>query len=158
MQAFFRRGTSKISFLPTMPADPAAPTPTELDSGTDLSEAVQGIDGFQYSNTPIDRPNLAASFTPQIPGSDAAPSSSLTFSDDKVDDTIRTALAKDTTGALILLPYGMPASGESIRVEVWPVTSTGYNDQWSMDDTPAAAMCAFAVTSPPEQNASLTAA
>lgn len=150
MPKFFRRGLSVIKFVPAV-ADLAAPTETELTAGTDLTARIAAISGFQFANTPIDTPDLASTFNAQIPGEDAAGDSSLTLydSDDAVDD-IRTALEKGTAGVLVFMPYGNVAGK---RCESWPATSTGYNDQWSMDATAAQAMCAFAITDPPVQTA-----
>jgi hypothetical protein len=151
VNAFFRRGKSKIYFLPAV-ANLAAPTATEVTAGQDLSDAVTDIGGFQFSNAPIDTPDLASEFTSQIPGPDTAGDSSLTFKDDFDDDATRTLLAKGTDGFIVLMPYGH-VTGK--RAEVWPVTSTGFNDQWSIDNNPATSMVTFAVSSPPNQNAVL---
>lgn len=146
VQAYFRRGLSLIYFLPAIAAPEDGPTSTELTAGINLSPAVAAIAGFTFANSPIPVPNLSAVFTGQIPGEDTADSSSLTFNDDKVDDVIRTALAKGASGFIALMPKG-PGAGKP--VQDWPVTSTGFNDQWDLGNTPAQAVCQFAITSPP---------
>jgi hypothetical protein len=149
--AFFRRGKSKIYFLPAI-ANLAAPTAPEFTAGQDLSEAVVAIGGFQFSNSPIATPDLATTFDSQIPGSDTADNTSLTFKDDVAATVIRTALAKGTNGYIVLCPYGKVTAK---RAETWPVTSTGFNDQWDLGNTAAQAMVQFAVTAPPNQAAVL---
>lgn len=151
MARFFRRGVSKIYFLPAV-ASLTAPTAPEIAAGTDLSGEVADINGFQLTNSPITTPDLSTTFDSQINGPDAASDSSLTFYDDDVSTTIRDALAKGTDGFVLLAPYGS-ASGK--RCEVWPVRVTGFNDEWSMGNDPARAMCGFAITDTPEQDAVL---
>lgn len=146
MARFFRRGISKIKFAPAVAG--ASPTRAEITAGTDLSPSVSGIAGFALNNAPIETPNLADRFTTRIPGPDAVAASTLTFNDDDTSTAIRTALANGTTGFILLFPYGDVAGK---RVEVWPVTSTGVNDEWNMGNDPARFTVEFAVTGVPNQ-------
>lgn len=148
---FFRRGLSEVFFLPAI-ASLAAPTAPEFTAGTPLTGSVSGINGFSITNAPIATPDLATSFDSQIDGVDTAEESGLDFYDDKVDVVIRTALVKGTDGFVILCPYGKVTTK---RAEVWPVRSTGYNDQWTFDNEAAKAGVRFAVTARPVQNAVL---
>lgn len=149
MAKFFRRGVSLIRFLPAV-ANPAAPSAGEIAAGTNLTPSVGGIAGFQLSNTPIPVPDLATVFTSQINGEDTVADSSLTFNDDDTTTTIRVALAKGTSGFILLQPYG---AGAGKRCEVWPVKVTGFNDEWTLDNANAKAVAGFAVTAVPTQNA-----
>lgn len=149
MAKFFRRGVSLIRFLPAV-ANPAAPTAPEIAAGTVLTAAVAAISGFQLSNSPIPVPDLATVFTPQINGEDTVADSTLTLNDDDTVSTIRVALAKGTSGFILLQPYGATAAK---RAEVWPVKVTGYNDEWSVDNTNAKSVVGFAITAVPTQNA-----
>lgn len=149
MARFFRRGISKIYFLPSV-ADLDSPTRLEITAGVNLSPFVNAINGFQLNNSPIPTPNLEDQFTSQIDGEDTVADSSLVFNDDDTDDDVRTALAKGTAGYVLLMPYG-DVSGK--RAEVWPAKSTGFNDEWTTDNSPARAQAGFAVTAVPEQNA-----
>ena len=147
MARFFRRGVSKIKFLPAVAG--SSPTRAEITAGTDLSPAIAAINGFQFSNSPIVTPDLATAFDSQIVGPDAAGDSSLNFYDDDATSTIRTAVAKGTAGFIVLFPYGdVPTK----RCEKWPVTSTGVNDEWSLDATAGQFQVGFAVTAVPNQN------
>ena len=149
MAKFFRRGVSLIKFLPAV-ANLAAPTSIEISAGTPLTPDVSAIAGFQLSNSPIPTPNLAEVFTPQIEGEDTVADSSLTFNDDDTSETIRDALAKGTSGFILLQPYGATAGK---RAEVWPVKVLGFNDEWTTDNTSAKAVAGFAVTATPAQEA-----
>ena len=146
MARFFRRGVSKIRFASAVVGN--SPTRPEITASVDLSPAVSAINGFQFQNNPITTPDLSDNFDSQITGPDAAGDSSLNFYDDDVSTTIRTTLAKGTPGFLLYLPYGdVPTK----RVEKWPVTSLGVNDEWSMDATAAQFQVQYAITSRPYQ-------
>lgn len=149
MAKFFRRGVSLIRFLPAV-ANQAAPSTAEISAGTVLTASVGGISGFQLSNSPIQVPDLATVFTAQINGEDTVADSSLTLNDDDATSAIRTALAKGTSGFILLQPYGAAATK---RCEVWPVKVTGYNDEWTVDNSNAKSMVGFAITAVPTQNA-----
>lgn len=147
MARFFRRGVSAVKFLPAVAG--SSPTRVEITAGTVLSAQVAGIGGFQMNNSPIATPDLATSFDSQIDGPDTTDNSSLNFYDDDTSATIRTALAKGTAGFIVLFPYGdVPTK----RCEVWPVKSTGVNDQWGLDATAAQFQVGFAVTVKPSQS------
>lgn len=152
MAKFFRRGVSKIHFLPAVAG--ASPTRAEITAGSDLSPSVTGLSGWQFSNTRIDTPILSSSFTPQIDGPDTVGDSSLQFLDDDSTSTVRTLLAKGTSGYIVKFPYGdVPTK----RCEVWPVKSTGVNDEWSMGNDPARYDVGFAITNVPVQSGTVPA-
>lgn len=145
MARFFRRGKSTVKFVPAI-ANKSAPTTPELAAGTDLTASLADIGGFGYNNAPIATPDFASSFTTSIPGEDTTDDSTLTFYDDDTATTIRTALAKGTTGFVVRMPYGQVTAK---RAEVWPVTSTGVNDQWSAGNDAAQFQVGFAITGVP---------
>lgn len=152
VDTYFRRGYSKIKFLPAVAG--ASPTRAEITAGVDLSPAIAEISGFTLSNSPIPAPNLADVFTSQIEGEDTVADSTLTFNDDASSTVIRTALAKGIDGFIILFPYGDVVSK---RCEKWPVKTLGVNDQWSVGNDPARYVVGFAITSTPVQNATVPA-
>lgn len=153
MRRFFRRGVSEVFFL-TAVADPSAPTAAEITAGVDLSEPLADIGGFMLNNSPIETPSLKTTFDSQIEGVDKTADSTLTFDDDDTNEVVRTALAKGEVGFIVLCPYGN-ATGK--RAEVWPVKSTGFNDQWNLNAESAKAVASFAVTGLPTQDGVLTA-
>lgn len=150
MAFFFRRGVSKAYFLPAVAG--SNPTSGEMTAGTDLSTALNDWSGFSFTNERIDVPVLASSFVPQIDGPDTVGDSSFTFLEDDTSNTIRNLLAKGTVGFVVLAPRG---TGTGKPAEVWPAKSTGVNREWSMGNDPARFMVQFAITSVPNQNATL---
>lgn len=153
MAKFFRRGVSKVHFLPAI-ADPAAPTQIEIDGGTHLSPQLASITGFGIANQPIPTPNLEERFTPNIDGpNETTGNSSMNFWDDDTATTIRTALATGTEGYVLLMPYG---TGTGKRAETWQVKTTGVNDvDYSTGNEAAQFQVGFVVVSEPEQDAAL---
>lgn len=149
MAKFFRRGKTKLSFLPAV-ANKAAPTRPEITAGTPLSADVAEVAGFSLNNSPIPVPDLDTVFTKTIPGEDTTEDSMLTFYDQDNSVVIRTALAKDTAGFIVYFPYGdVPTK----RCEVWPVRSTGVNDEITAGNEAAKYNVKFAITDVPAQNA-----
>ena len=147
MSRFFRRGKSKIYWLPSQAG--TSPTRAEITAGVNLSGSVAAMAGFQLSNAPITTPDLATSFDSQIDGPDQAGESSLNLYDDDVATANRVALAKGTPGYVLLMPYGdVPTK----RCETWPAKSTGVNDEWTLDATAAQFQVGFAITAVPNQN------
>lgn len=152
MARYTRKGKSKLAFVPTI-AVLTAPTLAEITAGTPLTPQMAEMSGFQFKNSIIKTPDLNTTFVSQIPGEDEADDSSITFYDDDTATTIRTALAKGAAGFLVLMPYGQTAAK---RCEVWPATSTGFNDEWTVANEAARAMSQFSITAPPVQNATIT--
>jgi hypothetical protein len=154
MARFFRRGITKVKFLPTIAAVSGgivgAPTRAEITAGTDVSPDVAELTGFQLSNSPIPTPNLNDAFTPQISGEDTVSDSSITFYDQDNATTIRTALAKGTSGYLVIFPYGDIATK---RCQIYPVKTTGVNDEFSVGNDPARFVVGMAVTGVPNLTA-----
>lgn len=147
MARFFRRGISKIHFLPAVAG--ASPTRAEITAGDPLSPYIAAINGFQLTNSAIPVPNLEDAFTSQIEGEDTVGDSGFTFNDDTVDDAVRDLLPKGTNGFILLMPYGdVPTK----RCEVWPARVSGYNDMWTTGNDPAQAAVQLVITEVPNQN------
>lgn len=153
MGRYTRKGLSKINFVPTV-AVLTAPTIAEINAGTVLDTQMSEMSGFQFKNSVIKTPDLSTTFVSQIPGEDEADDSSMTFYDDTTaPNPIRVALVKGAAGFIVLMPYGKVATK---RAEVWPATSTGFNDEWTTANEAAKAMAQFSITATPVQNAVIT--
>jgi hypothetical protein len=138
MARFYRRGISRVYF-----------NTTAVVGGTELTNSIAEISGFQLTNSPIPTPDLQATFTKSIVGEDTTDTSTITFYDDDSVTTIRTALVKGAVGFIILAPYGTAATK---RFESWPARSTGVNDEWTVGNDPARYMVGFAITDVPTLN------
>lgn len=150
MPKFFRRGISHIKFAPAVVAytdvtgvGAGSPTRAEITAGQVITGSLSEIAGFGLNNSPIAVPDLLTTFTGQINGEDTTDTSTLTLYDDDTATAIRTALAKGTNGFMLLFPYGdVPTK----RCEVWPVRSTGINDEWTTGNDAARTVVTFAIT------------
>lgn len=162
MARWFRRGKEKWVFAPAV-ANKAAPTRAEITAGTVLTQpadtssaGISAVAGFAISNAPIGVPDASSTFDKQIPGIDSTEASSITFYDDDASATKRTALAKGTAGFIIRMPYGdVPTK----RCEVWPVRTTGVNDDADIVNASGAAtfIVGFAIEDTPNQGAVIPA-
>lgn len=146
MAKFFRRGVTKVRFLPAVAAATLVPTRAEITAGTDLSTLLAAIDGWELQNNPIPTPDMADAFTGNIPGEDTASDSSLTFYDDDASTTKRTTLAKGTAGFIYVMPYG-DVSGK--RAETFPIRVTRVTDEKTVGNDPARFVVGVAITAPP---------
>jgi hypothetical protein len=144
MTRYFRRGKSKIVYLPTVAG--VSPTRPEITAGTMLTPSIAEVSGFSFENSPIATPDLDSTFTSSIAGEDTASDCSLTFYDDDTAVVIRNLMVKGTTGKIVLFPLGdVPTK----RCEVWPIQSTGVADEWSAGNDPARFTVKYGVTAPP---------
>lgn len=154
MARYFRRGTSKIRFVPTI-SDIASPTSAEITAGTDLTPHIAEIGGFTYANDPIEVPDMASVFTKTIPGEDTADDSTLTLYEDDTTNTVRSSLAKGTSGFIVLSPNGSMAA--AAKVEVWPVKVSGNNREWSAGNDPARYVVSFGIIDVPNVDSTIVA-
>lgn len=156
MARFMRKGTTKFYFVPTIAAL-AAPTVAEVTAGTHLSPQMAEVNGFTFSNSPIQTPDMNSRFVSQIPGEDSTDESSIVFYEDKSTNPIRTALAKDTNGFIVIFSGGLAGAtpAASDKCEVWPVTVSSNARRYTADNSAAQYEVKFATTSPPEQNATV---
>lgn len=157
MSRFMRKGTTKIWFVPTI-ADPSAPTSAEVTAGDDLTGQLAEITGFNFSNNPIDTPDMASAFVGKIPGEDTTDNSDLTFYEDDSSNPISTALAKGTTGYVVIFPAGIagatPAAADV--ADVWPAIVASNSRQYTADNEAAKYQVMFTLTTEPEVDAALT--
>lgn len=148
---YFARGISQWFFLPSV-SNPAAPTSSEITAGTEITDDMAEISGWDFQSNPIKTPNLKDAFTPQIPGEDTVGNSEVTFYDRNPSSDIRTLLPKGTTGYILMMPYGDTATR---RAETWHVEVQSVSGIFSVGNDPARFKVTFGVLDPPEQEAVL---
>lgn len=155
---YMRKGNVWMRFVPTI-ANKAAPTVAELGAGTDITPDIAELSGFEYSNSPIDTPDFANTFTPKIGGEDTSADSSITFYEHStaVANAIKTALPKGTAGYVVLSPYTALAPAAAQKVEVWPVTIIQNSRRWSAGNDAANFVVQFAPSATPNDNATVAA-
>lgn len=150
MSRYFRRGTTKIYFAPSI-VDVEAPTEAEMAAATELSCEIAEISGFAFQNNPIDVPDMCAEFVKKIPGEDTADDSEITFYEDDTSNPLFTTLAKGEEGFIVFFPYGVggasPVAGDDC--EVWPASVAKTTREWSAGNDPARFMSTFTITDVP---------
>src|SRR5215213_7038936 len=122
---YYRRGVSKVLWSAATPANP--PTAANITASVDLSPQINAIDGFTSSTEFIDVENLSTRLTPKLSGPVNIEGGSITFNEVKNPaaatsysfDPIWTAMAQDSAGWLLFLPYGNTVGN---NVEVWQAT------------------------------------
>lgn len=153
-----RRGITKFFFLKTI-ADPGnVPIRTELSgtNATDLSTSISDIAGWSLANSPIDTPDMGSTLTTNIPGEDKADSSSLTFYEDQVTDTIETLLKKGVVGFIVIMRKGDIPDSKSM--DVFPIRVAGRAPAYSAGNDPAKFTVTFAISGQPTLDAAIPAA
>jgi hypothetical protein len=147
MARYFRRadGQTRWYFL-TAIANIAAPSAAEINAGIALATRIAEISGFMYKNEPIETPDLSTAFVTTIGGEDKAEDSGLKFYDDDTNMALWNALAKGTTGYMVINPY---ARVGGTKCRVWQVVSLGPNDEYTLDANAAHIMVDFSVASRP---------
>ena len=151
MARFMRKGTTEIYFVPTI-ADPAAPTVAEMGAGTQLDDEIAEINGFNFTNNPIDTPDMGSTFVSKIPGEDTVDSSNMSFYEDDTSNPIDTALAKGTVGYIVIFPAGIATPGTPGTGDVgetWPVIVASNSKTYSAGNEAAQYQVVYTNTAGP---------
>lgn len=147
---FNRKGTTKIVFVETIASTSYVPTAAEITGGTDYTEQINAIDGWNIENQPIETPDMASTFVSKIEGDDSAADSSLTFYEDDTLNDIETELAKGTEGFIIIFSKGKAPSAKGM--DVFPVKVASNSKSYSTDNEAAKITVQFVITDRPALN------
>ena len=153
-ERYYQRGVTRFFFLPVIAKD-GVPTRPELTAGTDLSDFISDIEGWQLANSPIETPDLGSEFTSSIPGEDKADASSLTFYDDKASELLETLLAKDTVGYVVILRKGDVPTRKTL--DSFPIRVGSRATAYTTATEPAKFKVSFNITSKPTLDAAVPA-
>lgn len=114
-------------FVPTI-ADQATPSPTEVNAGEEITDAVVSISGFKYTGTKVETPDLGSRFNSSIPGRYSAEDCNIQFyrgdASGDIEQVVEDLLPDDTAGFIVIIP---PEDGAKQAVanlstcQVWPV-------------------------------------
>lgn len=150
---YFNKGTSIVVFAATV-AVKTAPTRSEINAGTDLSNEVSEVDGWVVEAEQIETPNLGETFTGSIPGSTSAEDSSLTLYASEDGSDARTLLPRGTTGYILWMDGGDTAGR---KMDVFPVRVSSLGKPRTTDDEAATVAVNFAITSEPAEDVTIPA-
>lgn len=153
MARFMRKGTTRFYWVPTIVAPLTSPSVAEISAGTRLDPEISDISGFEYTNSPIDTPDMASAFVSKIPGEDTVADSSINFYELDDANPIRTVLTKGAAGFVVIFPTGTvgatPATAD--KCEVWPAIVASSSRQYSAGNEAAKYGVVFTLTDPPEE-------
>lgn len=154
-----RKGITRFYFVPTIADAGLVPTVAEITAGTRLDAQLAEVNGFNFENNPIQTPDMSTPFVSNIPGEDAAEDSSLTFYEDDTSNPISAALAKGTTGYVVIFPRGIAGASPAIADEcdVWPIQVSSNSKQYTADNEAAKYMVKFANTAEPADELTIAA-
>lgn len=155
---FMRKGTTKFFFVPTIASATLIPTAAEVIAGTNITPAMNEVNGFNFSNDTIETRDMDTTFVGNIPGEDTAEDSNLVFYEDKTTNPIKTALAKGTSGFVVIFFAGIagaaPAAGDD--ADVWPVIVAANTRQYTAANEAAMWRADFATSAEPKFDRTLT--
>ncbi len=150
--AYSLRGVAAVILVPTV-AILTAPTRIEINAGANLTASLAGIGGFAVENQVKEVAPVGAAFVEQTPGIDKATPCSLTLYEAKTTATLRAAVAKGTSGYMLMIPYGDVVGR---RAELWPGKVATLAPTWDMAGASVFRLV-WAVRAAPTQNVVLPA-
>lgn len=155
MARFMRRGITRFYFVPTIASALLKPTVSEVDAGVRLDTQIAEVNGFSFANSPIDTPNMASRYTPQITGEDTSDDSNLVLYQLRGEtDTVRVALPKDAVGYLVIFPEGLIGASVAAadEIDTWPCVISSNAKMYSADNVAAQYRVVFSITAPPAED------
>ncbi|MFL6141573.1 MAG: hypothetical protein ACJ72N_06860 [Labedaea sp.] len=151
---YFDAGTTKVYFLPTVAATNLTPTRPEMDAGTDLSPEVADLSGWSVASGLIDTPDLATTFTGNIPGRTNSPESSITFYASQNGTDVRALLPRGTSGYIMWCDGGDVGGN---KADVFPVRVRALPKMRSVGEEAKRIEVQFAITRQPAENITVPA-
>lgn len=116
---YFLPGTTKVIVVPSIANLAVGPTRVELNAGTDVSEEISSINGWQITSESVPTPDLGKRFVSSVTGRLTAASSGLQFWADKTGVDVRELLVIDQETFIVFLDGG---DVEGSPMDVFKVT------------------------------------
>jgi hypothetical protein len=149
---YVRFGLTRVVFAPAV-SNILAPTRGEINAGTDLSNEVAEIEGFQVTQNFVETPDLGTFFTGKLPGRTSSDDSSLTMYASSNSTDVRAVLVRGTTGFLLWFDEGdIPGR----KYDVYPITVGSLAKDRSLEEA-ARLVVSMAVTRTPTENITVPA-
>jgi hypothetical protein len=147
---YYRQGVSKCVWAPSV-SNIASPTRSEINAGTDLSDEISAVSGWEVTGNTEDAPSLGSVFISKVSSTTTAGDSSLTFYADSTSTDVRTLLSRGSAGYIIWMWEGDVAGH---LADVFPVKVTSVPKQ--TDVTSVAQLTVnFAITKEPSENVAI---
>ena len=114
---FIPEGTTVYYWVVTM-ATYTAPTRAELNAGTNLTPEVADSGAWAITSNAVDAPDLATTFTAQIPGKISVDGATINMYSDVAAADARALMPRNTVGYIVKFPGGDVAGR---KMTVFPV-------------------------------------
>jgi len=134
-------------------ANKAAPTRSELNAGTDLSDDLMSVEGFELEPDIVDAPDYGSRVVSQIPGRVKLPAPKINMYMSSNSTDARTLFTDDLNGFIVILLEGDVSTR---KMDVWPVRVNSTSPSQG-DADPAVLAVSFVVTSVPARNVTVPA-
>lgn len=105
-ERYFNAGTTVVVFIPTIADAALVPTRAEITAGTDLSDEISDVSGWQVSSGEIVTPAMGSDYDSKIPGKTTTDDSTITFYADVTGEDVRTILPRNTNGYIAIMDGG----------------------------------------------------
>ncbi len=154
MTRYVFEGTGEVWLVPTI-ASAGAPTAAELNGGTDLTGQMIGDLNLPFDAGTADAADMSSRFNKQATGDYGGEAGSFTIHKEKLlaDDTVFTALAKDTVGYLCVNQRGLATTSTwavADEVDVWPIEIASRTVIYGRNQTQRAAISVSITDDPTE--------
>ena len=149
---YARFGVTRVVYALTV-SNYLSPTRGEINAGTDLSNEVSEISGFQVTAAFIDTPDLASAFTPKVAGRTTSDDSSITMYASVNSIDVRSILPRGTTGYLMWFDEGDVAGR---KFDIYPITVGSAAKDRGLEEA-ARIIVSVAVTRVPAENVTVPA-
>lgn len=114
---YYAPTVTKIWWIPTIADAALAVTRSELTAGTDLSDEVADLAGWNVTGEDMATPGLSE-FTGSVPGRISVDASTITFYADELGEDVRTVLTRGLSGFIGIADAGDVTGGV---MDIFPV-------------------------------------
>ena len=149
---YARFGVTRVVYALTV-SNYLSPTRAEINAGTDLSNEVAEISGFQVTSAFIDTPDLASSFTAKVAGRTTSDDSSITMYASVNSVDVRGILPRGTVGYLMWFDEG---DTPGRKFDIYPITVGSVAKDRSIEEA-ARLVVSVAITRTPAENVTVPA-
>lgn len=156
MAQYIFQGNANIWFVPEISDPSLAPDVEEIEGegSHELTTVVSEVNGFDFTTNRTPVPHAGSRFVPTIPGTQTSSDSSLRIYMDSMTNPLRTALALDTAGYIVIrqgIPSDEPVAPGDI-VDVFPVIVAGRPKRRQLGDNAADWELQLAVSAVPAED------
>jgi hypothetical protein len=122
---YIARGTEKIMLIPAVASPATGPSVAEIAAGTDITDFIRDVNGFTYTATTIEGPDMGSVQNKKFPGIDDAPDSSFVVYNENPTNGHEAILARGVSGYIAFFSTGAKVAGS--KLDLFHAAITGNN-------------------------------